>query len=105
MPSSLSGDRPPSHQAEYRVGSLPTSGAAVDRLDQDPVDSVADHVDDLEAEAEVLEALADVRNMSEPGDDQAAERVVVVVGRLVDMEEIEELVDREPAVEQPRAVA
>ena len=62
------------------------------------------HLDDLEAQTEVFEAFGDPGDMSELGHHQPGQGVEISLRSLVQVEQFAELVEREPAVEQPRAV-
>src|SRR5512132_1895678 len=73
--------------------------------DQHTVDAAAVHIDDLEAQILPIEALADFRQMAEFPEDEARQRVIVVVRFEVAPVEIPfQLIDVDGSVDQPRAV-
>src|SRR3546814_12394375 len=70
------------------------------------VDPAAVHVDHLEAQPAVVEALAGVGNVAEPLQDEAGEGVEAAVAlQPRQAEAVFELVDRQRACDQPGAVA
>ena len=73
-------------------------------LDEDAVDPVGVHVDDLERQPAALEGLGDAWNMAELGDDQPGQRVEVAFGKAGEAEKVAELVEGHAAVQEPRSV-
>src|SRR3546814_18959193 len=70
------------------------------------VDPAAVHVDHLEAQPAVVEALAGVGNVAEPLQDEAGEGVEAAVAlQPRQAEAVIELVDRQRSCDQPGAVA
>src|SRR4051812_25164103 len=71
---------------------------------QDLVDAAAVEVDDLEAPALQLEALADLWYAAEVLQHEAGDGVIAAMRRHLDRQHVGELVERHPAGDQQRAV-